>query len=102
MRAQMEALPTILRLQELTYLELGNRIPCHANGPAKQKAHLIISVVKINFLLCSCMAFYDKSKRTEAFTVITVQLVNFHNLMLLLLGRAFCMTWNSVVLFHGG
>ena len=55
-----------------------------------------------NLLLFSCMAFYDKSKSTEAVTVITVQLVNFHNLMFLLLGRAFSMTWISVNLFHGG
>ena len=58
-------LPTILRLQEVTYLELGNRIPCHANSPAKQKAHLVFSVVKMNLFHCNYMAFYAKSKSTE-------------------------------------
>ena len=69
-------LPSILRLQELTYLELGNRIPCHANGPAKQKAYLEILVVKMTLLHCYYIAFCVQSKITEGFTVITVQLVN--------------------------
>ena len=54
-----------------------------------------------NLLHCYHMAFCVQSKIIEGFTITTVQLVNLYNLILLL-GRAFCMTWNSVVLFHLG
>ena len=91
----------ILRLPELTYLELGNRITCYTNGPAMQKASgcqnkLISKVITVQIVSLATIIQINYLYSNYYWNKLILTTGG------LLHGRAFCMTWNPVVLFHGG